>query len=77
MSTKAKAIENANKRLLTESLPPPVHFSDGEVFGMFWEAFGENTPEELIKAFQNALKKKCRIFSENEPQDPTKPIKYY
>lgn len=61
-SDKRKNIEEVNKRLLNESLPPLINFTEHEVFSILWETYGENIPKELIKSMQEALKKKGRVF---------------
>jgi len=62
MSNKKRIIERANKRLLNEDMAPPINFNDMEVAVMFSEAFGDNTPKELIDVFQDALRKKGRFI---------------
>tara|TARA_R110000772_G_scaffold17946_1_gene49793 strand:- start:40004 stop:40243 length:240 start_codon:yes stop_codon:yes gene_type:complete len=66
MSKKSKLIEQANKRLLNEDLPPTIHFSEHEVLNMMCELIDynmsgkEEMPEKLVKVFQEGLKSKGR-----------------
>jgi len=66
MSTKKRLIEVANKRLLNESLPSPVTFTEHEVLGMLCDLIDydlggkEEMPPQLIKVFQDGLRKKGR-----------------
>lgn len=66
MSTKKRLIEAANKRLLNEHLPAPVHFTEHEVLSMMCELIDyepssqEEMPEKLKTIFQDALRKKGR-----------------
>jgi len=66
MSTKRKLIEQANRRLLNESLPPMVHFTEHEALAMMCDLIdydmggGAEYPEKLKLIFQDALRKKGR-----------------
>lgn len=68
MSTKKRLIEAANKRLLNESLPAPVTFSEIETLNMMCELIGYDRsgeaemPEKLIEIFQNGLRKRVGIY---------------
>jgi len=72
--SKKTAINKANKRLLNESLPAPVNFNEHEVLGLLCELIDydlggkEEMPDNLIKVFQTALKKKGRNL--NPPNVP-------
>ena len=66
MSTKTRLIEAANKRLLSESLPPTIHFTEHETLAMMCDLIGyvlggeEEIPENLKRIFQDGLRKKGR-----------------
>lgn len=68
MSTKKRLIEAANKRLLNESLPPTINFTEHEVLAMMCDLVGydlggeEEFPERLLKIFQDGLREKGRNF---------------
>lgn len=74
MSTKKRLIEAANKRLLNESLPPPVNFTEHETLKMMCDLIDydmsgeEEMPPKLVKVFQDGLRSKGRNL--NPPDIP-------
>lgn len=74
MGTKKRLIEAANKRLLNESLPPPVNFTEQEVLKMMCDLIGydmggkEEMPPKMVKVFQDGLRSKGRNL--NPPNPP-------
>ena len=76
MSTKRKLIEQANRRLLNEDVPPPITFTEHETLKMMCELIDYDLggkpemPEKLIEIFQDGLRKKGRYIPENPEPDP-------
>jgi len=66
---KIKNIEKINKRMVSESLPPTINFSEHEVYSMLHEAFEGDIPENVIKSFQKGLKGKGRYLGPNKTPD--------
>lgn len=59
---KLKNIEKINKRMVSESLPTTINFTEHEVFNMVYEAFDGNIPDRLKEELQKGLKAKGRYF---------------
>jgi len=62
MSTKKKLIEQANKRLLNESLPPETQWRSDEVVILLMAIFDNEIPDKAIKLFQDKQKEKGVVF---------------
>lgn len=75
MNTRARIIENANKRLLMEDLPPTIYFSEHEVLKMMCDLIDydlggkEEIPPKLLKIFQDGLKAKGRNLDVSKVPD--------
>ena len=73
MSTKKKLIEQANKRLLNESLPPETQWRSDEVVILLMAIFDNEIPDKAIKLFQDKQKEKGVVF----PTEPPPPGAFY
>jgi len=73
MSTKKKSIEQANKRLLNESLPPETQWRSDEVVILLMAIFDNEIPDKAIKLFQDKQKEKGVVF----PTEPPPPGAFY